>query len=120
MNNKAGRILWGVVLIAVGVILGINALDLLEFDPFFKGWWTLFILVPSVIGLLTDKDKRGALVGLLFGVFFLLCEWEILAFDLLWKLALPIVAVLVGLRLLFGKRKQAVTPPVQEIGRAHV
>lgn len=106
MKAKANRILWGVVLIAVGVLLGINALDLLHFNLFFDGWWTLFILVPSVIGLLTDDNKWGAFIGLLFGVFFLLCAQGVLSYDLLWKLALPIVAVLVGLSLLFGKRKK--------------
>ena len=104
MNAKLSRILWGIVLVAVGVLLGLNALDVLTFDLFFKGWWTLFIIVPSVIGLLTDKNKWGAFIGLLFGVFFLLCAWDILSFSLLWKLALPIVAVLVGLSLLFGKK----------------
>ena len=104
MNQKANRILWGVVLIALGVILGINALDLMEINLFFKGWWTMFILVPSVIGLVTDKNKWGAFIGLLFGVFFLLCAWDILSYDLLWKLAAPVAAVLVGLSLLFGKK----------------
>ena len=103
MQGKLNRILWGIVLVSVGVLLGLNALNVLTFDLFFKGWWTLFIIVPSIIGLLTDKHKWGALIGLLFGVFFLLCAWDILAYDLLWKLALPIVAVLVGLSLLFGK-----------------
>ena len=115
MNTKLNRILWGIVLVAVGVLLGLNALDVLTFDLFFKGWWTLFIIVPSVIGLLTDKNKWGAFIGLLFGVFFLLCAWDILSVSLLWKLALPIVAVLVGLSLLFGKRKQAVTPPPVQV-----
>ena len=104
MSQKVNRILWGVVLIALGVILGINALDLMEINLFFKGWWTLFILVPSAIGLLTEKNKWGSLIGLLFGVFFLLCAWDILSYDLLWKLAAPIAAVLVGLFLLFGNR----------------
>ena len=115
MNQKLNRILWGIVLVAVGVLLGLNALNVLTFDLFFKGWWTLFIIVPSVIGLLTDKNKWGAFIGLLFGVFFLLCAWDILSVSLLWKLALPIVAVLVGLSLLFGKRKQAVTPPPVQV-----
>lgn len=116
MNQKANRILWGVVLIALGVILGINALDLMEINLFFKGWWTLFILVPSVIGLVTDKNKWGAFIGLLFGVFFLLCAWDILSYDLLWKLAAPVAAVLVGLSLLFGKRskKGKQTVPVDD------
>ena len=111
MNQKLNRILWGIVLVAVGVLLGLNALNVLAFDLFFKGWWTLFIIVPSVIGLLTDKNKWGASIGLLFGVFFLLCAWDILSVSLLWKLALPIVAVLVGLSLLFGKRKKTEAPP---------
>lgn len=106
MQTKLNRILWGIVLLAVGVLLGLNALNLLEFDLFFKGWWTLFIIVPSVIGLVTDKNKWGAFIGLLFGVFFLLCAWDILSYSLLWKLALPVVAVLVGLSLLFGKGKK--------------
>lgn len=106
MHPKANRILWGIVLIAVGVILGINALDLLEINLFFEGWWTLFIIIPSVIGLLTDKDKWGPFIGLLFGVFFLLCEWDILSFALLWKLILPVAAVLAGVLLLFGKRSK--------------
>ncbi|MBR2319324.1 MAG: hypothetical protein IKA50_00885 [Clostridia bacterium] len=116
MNQKANRILWGVVLIALGVILGINALDLMEINLFFKGWWTLFILVPSAIGLLTEKNKWGSLIGLLFGVFFLLCAWDILSYDLLWKLAAPVAAVLVGLSLLFGKRskKDKQTVPVED------
>ena len=115
MKHNANRILWGIVLIAAGVILGINALDLLNFDPFFNGWWTLFILVPSAIGLLTDDNKWGPFFGLLIGVFFLLCEWDILSFDLLWKMVLPLAAVLAGISLLCGKghkrtNKQDVPP----------
>lgn len=102
--KKVNRILWGVILVAIGVLLGLHQLELLPFDLFFEGWWTLFIILPSVVGLLTEPNKGGSLIGLLFGVFFLLCEWDILAFDLLWKLILPVAVVLVGLRLLVGKR----------------
>ena len=102
--KKANRILWGVILVAIGVLLGLHQLEWLPFDLFFEGWWTLFIILPSVVGLLTEPNKGGSLIGLLFGVFFLLCAWDILAFDLLWKLILPVAVVLVGLRLLVGKR----------------
>lgn len=112
--KKANRILWGVILVAIGVLLGLHQLELLPFDLFFNGWWTLFIILPSAVGLLTERDKGGSLIGLLFGVFFLLCEWDILAFDLLWKLILPVAVVLVGLSLLFGNRskKEAKNAPV--------
>ena len=47
--KKFGNILWGVVLIIVGVIFGLNAVGLTDINIFFHGWWTLFIIVPSFI-----------------------------------------------------------------------
>ena len=54
-------VVWGVVIIALGIIFGGNALGLFNFDVFFDGWWTLFIIVPSVVGLFTDKEKISSL-----------------------------------------------------------
>ena len=45
--KKAGNILWGIVLIVIGVIFALNALDITSIDIFFDGWWTLFIIIPS-------------------------------------------------------------------------
>lgn len=94
-------LLWGILLVAVGVIVGLHAFDVVKVDLFFDGWWTLFIIVPSVIGLFTDKHKTGPLVGLLVGIVFLLVAQDILRFDMLWKLAFPAVLVIVGLSLIF-------------------
>ena len=49
--KKVSGILWGIVLVAVGVILTLNAFGVANVDIFFDGWWTLFIIVPCVIGL---------------------------------------------------------------------
>ncbi|MBE6807376.1 MAG: hypothetical protein E7527_05140 [Ruminococcaceae bacterium] len=119
--KQTKNILWGVILVIVGVLFGLSQMDLLPFDLFFKGWWTLFILVPSVVGLITDRDKMGSLVGLLFGVFFLLAARGILAYSLLWKLALPVLIVLLGLYLLVGgwRKKNAApfnAPPIPASG----
>ena len=107
--KQAKRIIWGLVLIALGILYGLNQLELLPFELFFPGWWTLFIIIPSIIALLTERDKIGALIGLLFGVFFLLHAWDILAMDLLWKSAVPIVIILIGLKMVFGNKNK--TPP---------
>ncbi len=95
------NLMWGLALIAVGVIVGLNTLDIVNVNVFFDGWWTLFIIVPSVIGLFTDKQKFGPFVGLLIGVVFLLVARDILPFDMLWKLTFPAVLVLLGLWLIF-------------------
>ena len=60
--KKLNNILWGIVLIAVGVIGALNAFNLTHIDIFFNGWWTLFIIVPCSIGLITDHDKVGNLI----------------------------------------------------------
>ena len=103
--KQAKRIIWGLVLIALGVLYGLNQLDILPFELFFPGWWTLFIIVPSIIALLTEPNKLGALIGLLFGVLFLLQEWNVVEGDLLWKLVLPVIIILVGVKLLFSSRR---------------
>ena len=35
--NKTSNIIWGLVLIGLGVIIGLNALDITNIDLFFKG-----------------------------------------------------------------------------------
>ena len=112
MTKTLSRILWGIILIAIGVLLGLHHLDLLPFDLFFDGWWSLFIIVPSVMGLITDKNKWGAFIGLLFGVFFLLSAQNVLHIQLLWKLILPVVIVLIGLKMLWGNREKKHGPYV--------
>ena len=67
MKNLS-RTLWGLALIALGVIIGGNALGLFNIDLFFDGWWTLFIIVPCAIDLITEDHKIGSLIGLLVGV----------------------------------------------------
>ena len=51
--KKVTGILWGIVLVTVGVILAVNALGIASIDIFFDGWWTLFIIVPCAVGLFT-------------------------------------------------------------------
>ena len=60
---KLSNILWGLVLILIGIIFGLNALDIADINIFFDGWWTLFIIVPCFIDLFKDKDKSGNIIG---------------------------------------------------------
>lgn len=94
--KKASSWLWGLVLVALGVILGINALGIARIDIFFPGWWTLFIIVPCAIALFTDEHKGGATAGLVIGICLLLSCLGLLPFSMLWKLLLPALLVIVG------------------------
>lgn len=100
--KKTGNIIWGIILILVGGVFALNALGIADIEIFFDGWWTLFIIVPSAIGLINEREKTGNLIGLGIGVFLLLCCRDILDFEMLWKLAVPVIIVLFGLKLILG------------------
>ena len=55
--KKLTRALWGIVLLALGVLMILRAMDLLPFELFFEGWWTLFLILPAAIGLLTETTS---------------------------------------------------------------
>lgn len=99
--KQVRNILWGVALVAAGVLLGLNALEITHINIFFDGWWTVFILVPCVIGLFSEKDKMGNIIGIIVGLLLLAGCQDWLSFDLLWKLAVPAVVVLIGLKIIF-------------------
>lgn len=99
--KKLGNILWGIVLIALGLILGLNALGITNINLFFDGWWTMFIIIPCFIGLIKDRDKTGNLIGLLIGFVLLLCAQDVLSYEMIWKLMIPTILVIIGLSLVF-------------------
>ncbi len=95
-------IMWGLALVAIGVILGGNAAGFFDINLFFDGWWTLFIIVPCCIGLITEKGERlGNLIGIIVGVCLLLACQDVIDFSMLWKLLVPSIIILIGLSLIF-------------------
>lgn len=116
--NKLSTILWGIVLIALGIVFGLNALEITHITLFFKGWWTLLIIIPSLIGLTTDKDKLGSLIALAIGVILLAAVRDIISFELVSKLALPIILVIIGLVMIFRETVQRkITSKVKELSK---
>lgn len=117
--NKIGRILWGVIFIVVGTIIGTNALDLTDIDIFFDGWWTLFIIIPNVIGLFSNKDsKLGNLIGITIGIILLLASRGILNFDTISALFIPFIFIIIGLSMVFNNViKDNITEKIRAKGK---
>ncbi len=100
MKNRE-NIIWGIILIAVGVIFATNALELTSINIFFDGWWTLFIIVPCAVGLFTNRDKAGSIIGLFIGAALLLACRDVFEFEIIRKLAVPVIVILIGVWLIF-------------------
>ena len=112
-------IIWGVAIIALGLIFGLNALGLFNFNIFFDGWWTLFIIVPSVISLFTEKDKLASLGFIAAGVILLLAAQDVFSYDIAWKVILAVFLVVAGLTIIIrstfhNKNDQEVEKKVKE------
>ena len=117
--KKLNRVIWGIVLAAVGVLFALNALEITKIDIFFDGWWTLFILIPCFVGLFTEREKTGNIIGILVGVFLLLCSRDILDFSMVWKLLLPAIIFIIGIKMVFGAffdKKPEAMPAIPENG----
>ena len=104
MKNLS-KVLWGVVLIFIGVIWGLNRTGVANINIFFDGWWTLFIIVPSAISLFEKgNNKVSSLICLVIGILLLLAAQGLFEFELLWEILLPAIVVLIGLSLIFGSK----------------
>lgn len=115
--GKTNKVLWGLVLIAIGIVIGVNALGIAHINIFFTGWWTLFIIIPCFIGLFNNdgNSKVGNLIGILIGVALLLATRRIIRFDLIIKLIVPLIFVSIGLSMIFNETiKSKITEKVKE------
>lgn len=96
-----GNLLWGLLFVILGLIWGLNSLGITSINVFFDGWWTLFIIVPCFIGIFKDNNKTGSIIGLLIGISLLLAAQNIIAFEVVLKLAVPAIFVIIGLSIMF-------------------
>lgn len=99
--KKIKNTMWGIVLIVIGVIVALNTLKITKIDLFFDGFWTLFIIIPCFIGIFTEKDKKGNIIGLIIGVLLLLACRDLLDFGLILKLIVPIILICIGVSFIF-------------------
>ena len=111
------NIILGIILIVVGVWFGLYATGVVKVNLLFDGWWTLFIIVPSFLGLFDEDGRTGSLIGLFVGVLLLLSCQDVLKFDIVLKLIVPCVLIVTGLSFIFkGKIKTKNIENVKTVG----
>ena len=112
------RTIWGLVFIAAAIIIALNSFNVIDFDLFFDGWWTLFIIIPSFVGLIQDRNKGGAVFGLCVGILLLLSAQEIISWDMVGKIAFPLIIAIIGFKMIFSSfRKNKTDRIINEIKR---
>ena len=97
MRKRISNILWGILFLVVGVGVIGNMTGFWEFHIFFSGWWTLFLIVPSLLGIIEHGFRVGNLVCLTIGAALLAACQGLIEWDVISALFLPVVFIIIGL-----------------------
>lgn len=101
MRNTVGNILWGLAFIIVGLGFAGNAFGFWNFELFFNGWWTLFIIVPCAISIIQSGPGMGNLIGLCIGSMFMLSAQGFIRNVNVGALIVPVILIIIGLKFIF-------------------
>lgn len=96
MRNKIGNYFWGLAFIVAGFLVLGNIMEWWDFNLFFTGWWTLFIIIPCAISLFQYGVNTGSVIGLCVGVVLFLSANNIVSS----KIMFPVILIGVGLSIL--------------------
>lgn len=101
MRKKMSNTIWGLIFIILGLGIAGRALFGWNFNIFFDGFWTLFIIIPCLLGIIEKGWSVGRTIGLFVGVsFFLMCQ-DFLPAGFFGKLLIPVILVIIGCSILF-------------------
>ena len=110
MKSKIGNILWGLLFIIIGVGLGGNALDLWHFHMFFDGWWTLFIIIPSIVSMIQSGVNTDNIIALCIGILLFCACIDCIPLYILKKLVIPVILIVAGIRVMLVGTKRKNEP----------
>ena len=103
MNRK--NMFWGLLLIVIGILFLGRNMDWWDFSIFFRGWWTLFLIVPSFISLIKQENIGSSFLIFFLGILLLLACQDVIDWDILWKIFVPVIIIVIGLSILFRNRR---------------
>ena len=91
MKRDYSLLIWGLLLIVVGIIFSGNALNIWSIDIFFPGWWTLFLIIPGLVSIIKHGLNWGSGILVILGLMLLLDELDIITGEVMWKLVFPLI-----------------------------
>lgn len=102
MKKSVSNMIFGFVFLALGIIFGFRAFGY-DLNIFFDGWWTLFIIIPSISGLFQKHNRISSIIGLGVGILLLLAAQDIIDGSMFISLMIALIFVAIGFHILFRK-----------------
>lgn len=101
MRRQISKVMWGIFCVAIGVMIMGNTFHWWNVTWYFRGWWTLLIIVPCFLGMIAKGLSSFATVGFTLGIMLLLNYQGIIGDDTLRRLVVPVILILIGVILVF-------------------
>lgn len=113
MKKNITRFLFGILFVAAAIILLGNSTGWWSITNF-DGWWTVFLIVPGIAGLISCGFNFGSFILVLIGGWLLASEQHWIP-EQVSRTIFPVVVLLfIGLELIFGtfRKRRVPTAPV--------
>lgn len=105
MKRSATSLLWGLVIIVLGLLIGAKAFGV-GIDISFRGWWAFFIIIPGAIGLCEKGNRTSSTIVLGIGVLCLLAARGDIQWSMFGKLLIALIFIVIGVKLIFDENKR--------------
>lgn len=101
-SRRIHTMVWGSALLIFSICWTLAALNIINFNVLFDGWWAVLIIVACLSNLFTDKNKTGASIGLAVGVLLLLGARGVISWEQVGKLVIGVVIIIAALGMILG------------------
>lgn len=100
MKNKSSSFIWGIIFIIAGIGFVGNAFNIWNFTLFFDGWWTLFIIIPTLVSIFQNGPRPVSICGFIIGVLLFLSSQGWFNGSIIEKLIVPIIFIAIGVSMI--------------------
>lgn len=101
MKKSLGEIVFGLLVVIVGVGFLLDVLNIADFSRVLADWWPIFVIIIGLVSLMSNpRVFVWPLLIVAFGVLLQLRELNIVTFNI-WGLFWPVAIIIFGLTLLF-------------------
>lgn len=107
MKNTGSKSIWGILFVLLGLALAGRAFGIFNFNLFFNGWWTLFIIIPCALGLSEKGHRTSSVIGMGIGILLLLSAQGVFHWYMFWRILVAFIFIVIGCSIMFrGNRER--------------
>lgn len=99
----SANIVIGILLVIIAIGYLENIFEVWNFTLFFPGWWTLFIIIPSVVSIASNGFKPVSSIFLIVGAMLLVKSLGIIP-EWLSRSFIPLLILAIGFFIIFNTK----------------